>query len=86
MLPSKWTSDLLTAGDQCFKVDKSTTKDAPQTKASTSPPIIEHDEALARLGRCPHCIPPNMLSLHEMAALRKKYREEAKAKAMAASM
>ena len=80
LLPSnEWPSDHIAVGARlAFKVDK--TKNTgnrdptPKSQNLTSHPL-----------RCGCGCVPNILSLHEMAALRKKAREEAKAKAAASS-
>mmetsp|Transcript_13981 Transcript_13981/g.20834 ORF Transcript_13981/g.20834 Transcript_13981/m.20834 type:complete len:252 (+) Transcript_13981:1-756(+) len=82
LIPSNaWPSDHLAVGAQlAFKVDKakSTVKTKSDTK-NTSQALTSHPL------RCGCGCVPNILSLHEMAELRKKAREAAKAKAASSS-
>jgi len=82
LIPSNaWPSDHIAVGAQlAFKVDeaKKTVKTKSDTK-NTSQALTSHPL------RCGCGCVPNILSLHEMAELRKKAREAAKAKAAASS-
>jgi len=77
LLPSNaWPSDHIAVGARlAFKGDRKTNKSKPNRKPNKSDHLTQHPL------RCDCGCIPNILSLHEMAALRKKFREAAKAKA-----
>lgn len=80
LLPSNaWPSDHIAVGARlAFKVDKAKSKSKPKSDTKTKSKHLTSHPLRCGCG----CI-PNILSLHEMAELRKKAREAAKAKAAA---
>ena len=80
LLPSNaWPSDHIAVGARlAFKVDKANNKSKSKEDTKTKSEHLTSHPLRCGCG----CI-PNILSLHEMAELRKKAREAAKAKAAA---
>jgi len=83
LLPSnEWPSDHIAVGARlAFKVDKAKVTD----KIKRDPKSKSQDHLTSHPLRCGCGCVPNILSLHEMAELRKKAREEAKARAKSAA-